>query len=438
MKLRPKTKIVAAILVLLGSSTAALVYFALRQPRAVSSQSNTDTNLSHNQTSDTEAIEPEVISNDDLLQLVEQGLSDAQHVLGCRYFAGSHDIEQDHECAVYYFTLAANQGHRESACLLGTMHMNGWGTPIDIPAALHYLQIADNQYDATAPLSLAHIYLTGTYVKRDTRKAFNYTKIGSQRGSREAHHMVGVYYLNGIGTAPNAKLARKHFEDGAKVNYPPSIFELAKMYDTGATHNERQFLKPNPQRALELFRKAADLGEVGAMVELAYKLQEGPPETQNILESRRLFEEAATNGDSEAQFRHAMRLLDTSAPDHNPTIAAAWLHKSAAQDEPRAQIQLARLYLDGRGVEKDEAEALHWCEEAVKHGFDDAYYLYATMHHRGRGTPVSLPIAYAFYSLAAKYNNTEAIAARDTLLKSITPEQLEQGKELLKSIQETK
>ncbi|MDH5558653.1 MAG: sel1 repeat family protein, partial [Alphaproteobacteria bacterium] len=89
-------------------------------------------------------------------------------------------------------------------------------------------------------------------------------------------------------------------------------------------------------RALEMYRKAAETGHVGAQNNLADFIYEG----------RGIKEDKAG--------------------------AVRWYHKAAEQGSARAQNKLGDIYHHGRGVVRDYVEALRWYALAAEQGHSKA------------------------------------------------------------------
>lgn len=77
----------------------------------------------------------------------------------------------DHEKAIHLYTLAADMGHRASACNLGYCYQVGEGCRRDMKKAVYYYRIAADDGSATAKYNLAICYKQGGGVNVDFREA---------------------------------------------------------------------------------------------------------------------------------------------------------------------------------------------------------------------------------------------------------------------------
>ena len=82
-------------------------------------------------------------------RLAEQGLAEAQFILGFMYTKGEGVPEDDAE-AVRWYRLAAEQGHTRAQLYLGAMYASGEGVPEDAVYAYAWLSIAAAQGNTDA------------------------------------------------------------------------------------------------------------------------------------------------------------------------------------------------------------------------------------------------------------------------------------------------
>ncbi|HTX36367.1 MAG TPA: serine/threonine-protein kinase [Bryobacteraceae bacterium] len=120
-------------------------------------------------------------------------------------------------------------------------------------------------------------------------------------------------------------------------------------------------------KAFDLFRQAAELGNVPAMLEVA---EEG-------LDS--------DNGDSER-----------------------WFRKAAELGNPTAMLNLGAMYQLGNHVKEDYVQAVAWYRKAAQLGDASAMYNLGRMYERGRGVPKDMGMAKELYQKAASKGNSDA------------------------------
>jgi hypothetical protein len=157
--------------------------------------------------------------------------------------------------------------------------------------------------DAGAQLSLAVRYRDGKGVDKDYPQAMHWAHIAADHGNAKAMDFIGFAYLTGRGVEQNADVAFGYFHAAAGES-ARGAFNLGQCY-FGAQGTDQDIPK-----ALDAWKKAADMGEGRAAAEAAmvYLSGEGvPPDPQ---EARRLATRSAELGDpsglvvlGEIQFR---------------------------------------------------------------------------------------------------------------------------------------
>ena len=117
----------------------------------------------------------------------------------------------------------------------------------------------------------------------------------------------------------------------------------------------------------------------------------------------------------------------------------AELRKKAEAGNADAQTSLGVRYNIGKGVSKDYKEAVKWFRKAAEQGYPNAQYFLGGMYLNGKGGPKDYIQAYAWWNLATSSGNEKAKKGRDSLERTMTPEQIAEAqklsKELLKNIE---
>ncbi len=98
--------------------------------------------------------------------LAEQGLADAQNILGVMYGKGQ-GVPQDDAEAVKWYRLAAEQGDAQAQFNLGFRYSKGRGVPQNDAEAVKWWRLAAEQSYAAAQYSLGLMYAKGQGGLRD-------------------------------------------------------------------------------------------------------------------------------------------------------------------------------------------------------------------------------------------------------------------------------
>ena len=121
-------------------------------------------------------------------------------------------------------------------------------------------------------------------------------------------------------------------------------------------------------KARELYEKAADKGNVRAMVSLVSLYADGQGVVQDFAKAREWAEKAADKGDARAMAQ--LGWLYANGPDVAPDYAKAreWYEKAADKGDAYAMAQLGWFYSKGQGVVQGFAKAREWYEKAADKG----------------------------------------------------------------------
>ena len=151
-------------------------------------------------------------------------------------------------------------------------------------------------------------------------------------GDGRAINLLGVMHEFGDGVAQNTVRAIELYERAAELGNAHGWNNLGLLYQNGAPG-----LPPDMARAGDAYERGVAMGHVGALNNLGAFLENGhagPPDWVRILD---LYERAHAGGD-----------LD-------------------------ATVNIASLYFDGRGVPQDQVRAVEYLRLAVAEGFPRAY-----------------------------------------------------------------
>ena len=125
-------------------------------------------------------------------------------------------------------------------------------------------------------------------------------------------------------------------------------------------------------KAVPLFQKAADMGNAEAMVELGDCYFDGNGVSENKAEGVKWYKKAAELGDEVAQNNMGYAYQHGEGVKQDLAKAKEWYEKAAKQGNANATSNLGTLYRDGLGVPKDLAKAKELFTKAVGLGSERA------------------------------------------------------------------
>lgn len=210
------------------------------------------------------------------------------------------------------------------------------------------------------------------------------------------------YYLEG-----KYSNALEMWEKAANLGNDKALFSLGKMGYEG------KGIPQNPSMALAMWEKAAELGNTDAQYNIGLLYYQGNDASgihQNYENARKWWEIAAQNNNMQAQFNLGLMYFTGHGVPKNLQSAASWWEKAAEQGHPKAAQNVAALYSNEDGFSKNYTRARHFLEIAAGQGIADAQYHLAMMYFNGQGGAINISNAMDLLNKAAAQGHMEAIA----------------------------
>lgn len=183
---------------------------------------------------------------------------------------------------------------------------------------------------------------------------------------------------------------------------PRKMLELGRMSQRGIG------VHPNPEAALECFRRAAEAGNIHAMFELAAVLFKGPGKIRNAEQGFAWLQKATeTRPYPKAEFNMAMCLRNGIGTRKDVDKAREIFRRLASPPYDRADAMNCYASI----LEKDEetqGEAREWYQKAWDHGIEVAACNLALMLLEGRGGEKDVSGALAIYERMAEQGFPDA------------------------------
>ena len=157
---------------------------------------------------------------------------------------------------------------------------------VDAQTALETLRARAAASDIKAQLDLAHRLRDGKGVAKDDAEALRWAHMAADAGSTDAMDFVGFAYLRGAVVKRNPAIAFGYFKAAANES-AQAAFNLGQCY-YGAQGTEQDCAK-----ALEWWKKAAEMGHGRAAACAAMAYHSGEGVGRDAAQARRLAEHAA-------------------------------------------------------------------------------------------------------------------------------------------------
>ena len=152
---------------------------------------------------------------------------------------------------------------------------------------------------------------------------------------------------------------RRHVEN----EVPEAITHLGGAYREG-----RYGLVKSEKKAAKIWKRAVELGNVDAMVDLGLSYEKGLGVKLDKKKALQLFRMAADRGDAFAQSNLGALLHS----DKKFEESFRYLTLAADQGYTPGEFNLGLGYRDGKGTEVDLGKARYWFERAAAKGFEKA------------------------------------------------------------------
>ncbi len=400
--------------------------------------------------------------------LAAQGDRDAMYMLGWCYMQGNCGVPVDAAVAVEWLRKAGAAGHAWALADYGTALANGVGLPLDEKKSFEVFQeaLAKNG-GAAAHAGLGMAYFNGSGTQQDYAKALthfrqaeadpvalgmlgliheygfgvpaddalgsSYLKRAAALGDARAKAYYGVKLLYGSPSTPvDMALARRYFEEAIAGNQSVALYNYAFLLRDG---RQREGGTPEPQRALELFTRAANDGYAPAIYEVAASYNRGSlGQKKDVAKAIELGKRAAAGGVAEAQdfltviylnenrdaearasndlalkngtgkaFLHRAQAeeLGLMGFAENTPTHVGWYQKAAAAGEGEAQVRLGFFHLQRKHGFADAVEGRRLLQSASDANVPAAHNLLAQCWEHGLGGAQDLARAVALYKRAA-------------------------------------
>lgn len=181
-------------------------------------------------------------------------------------------------------------------------------------------------------------------------------------------------------------------------------YELGRYFFVGAHTG-----KPQYDKAIEHWTKAAEMGNLNAAFNLGKIYSDGEHTEKNREKSSHYYEIAAEGGDAEAQFiigNHYQHGIGVSVDFQK---ANEWYQRSAEQGNLKALTNLGINYMEGRGVEQDKKTAVDYFSKAAQKEYGDAEYCLGLSYYYGDGVERDKRQAFLLFIRANAHRNPNGL-----------------------------
>jgi len=336
-----------------------------------------------------------------LLEKAEQGDVQAQYLLGYHYVWGnvSFGTEDRYRQAFYWASKAAENGCIEAYDTLGRMYYRGAGGTHDFQKAFRHYKIAadgNDSYEGSSFSSsqLAYMYRYGLGCQLDLGKAEEYYLKAIKLGAKNIYGPLCSMYLHSNQDEKAEQCFDYLLEDENVDNL--LYFQIASFYYFGAYNR-----LPNYSLAMKYFKRAADKGNVNAMVILGdMHFHETP--IKCLDQAAQWYEKAAEYAHPKAQYILGYFCEYGLGVKQDYKRAMDWYSKAVAQGQQQAQLQLGFLSLMQIGdIQPDFERAFTLIKKCAEQGNNYAFAKLGELYETGIGCEKNETEAKVWFAKAA-------------------------------------
>lgn len=229
----------------------------------------------------------------------------------------------------------------------------------DYKEALKWYQKAAELGFGNAMWKMAEIYSGQWEAYKNLDEALRWCRKTAESGVTLAMRAMGDYCMEGLNGMKN--LHGKELEDIYDRYNAPEEKGLG-------SHRSREIKNPQGKdfkEAVEWYRKAADLGDEEAMLDLG----ETYYDAYNFARIQQYYEESLKWYGRAAAFHHCVGEIRYYSLSHGVPTNLYYTFYGAEHGNPEKQKELGDLYYKGNGVTKDYAEAEKWYRLSAEQGY---------------------------------------------------------------------
>ena len=284
--------------------------------------------------------------------LADNNIPSGLFKMGLYYELGDGGIEKDSVKCIEYYNRAAELGDGDAMCYLGDFHRIGQFLPLDKEKAFEYYLMADEAGVGMGTYYVARSYMEGCGVAVDTVAAVPYLRRAAADGIGKAAYLLGKFFEEGIGgLTQNVDSAFTYYLVGHQNGSGDASYILGKnLYEEGAY-----------SQAFNCVYSAAQRGNVDGVVLLALFLQEGVGTEPDPEQAYRLLEMVANRTDDSRAYSYmGLARLQGNGCVQNEVLGKQYLDTAAAMGDATGMYYLGLCHLNGYGCEPDSLEGVKW------------------------------------------------------------------------------
>ncbi len=295
----------------------------------------------------------------------------------------------DPAAAIMHFCVAAEAGHPGALFNLAAMHVQGRGVPQDFAEARRLYLLAAEAGSADALFQIGLMHANGEGVPSDPAEAGDWWDRAAAAGQPQAMQHLGRLYAHGHGGRPKDPGLAAHWYFRAWqagnnevetdiIRVRQDLEDVAESGDAGAQNALGLILcfgHDDPDAAATWFEKAAAADHPEAIRMLGYLFDSGKGMPKDDGKAVELYRRAAELGDAFAQLSLGL-MIDHARGGLTRDLDQAidWLRRAADQGLHQANLRLAELLAERNRDREAIREAIQRLWLGARQGPHDGEY----------------------------------------------------------------
>lgn len=333
--------------------------------------------------------------------------------------AGARQLPPNPQIAMEFFQRAVDQGDLGAGRRIADMHLRGEAVEQDIPNAIAMLTDLANRGDTSSYIALGDIFTRGEFVPTDGARAIDYFRSAEAQGNATGMTRLAELYVAGLpGTPADLGQALDLYTRAADLGNTGAKRALARALLTG------QFGTTDPRRALVLLEDAARLGDGQAAEELAILYASNEPFPANYDDVKTYLDLALAVGNTSAALDVGSAIATGPLARAHREDARNLLTSAMDGSVPGAAAVLARLQLDGAFPAQGVSGVINMLNTAAKSGDIESARFLIGLYRDGYGLllPPDTAAANDFLNSVASSIGPEATTVERIHLEVVSGE----------------
>ena len=217
------------------------------------------------------------------------------------------DAEQRNELELAFnlFLMSAEEGNPKAEYRIAIYYSRGMGTERNEETAVAWYAKAAQKGYADAIIALGNAYREGKGVPKDDNKCLQYYTQAAEMGDARATYILADCYFNGSVAEQDIPRAVRLYQKSALKAYPAAIIKINSIFDKFAKiFNEALEAQDagDCEKAVALYKTAADMGHRGSACNLGYCYQMGKGCKKDMKRAVYYYKAAAEDGSAAAKY----------------------------------------------------------------------------------------------------------------------------------------